>query len=276
MTPDGSPVGVGAGASFAADSDAASARAAAAWRRWIVRMLRPHGREPRVRAVELRELRRLAVEQRVLDHVGLVAVGDRLARHRAEADPQLLEPARLGGDVGARLARVVQQPPVALRGALEELDPLEQVAEAGRAEDHRDQVRLPRLVGGDEVVRQGLRGGGLAPLQLREPDARADEVLARALEVGLALVDARLQRREPRAGVGEPVARGRDPRALGGHGGLELLGGGLLVTEVLRGGGGGEGGGAEEDGERDRRGADGTGHGRAARAADHAPRGGRP
>ena len=86
------------------------------------------------------------------------------------------------------------------------------------------------------------------------------EVVTRALEIGLALVDAALQRGEPGARVGEAVARCRDPRALRVHGRLQPVRGGLLAAEVLRGGGSGEAGHAGDDGERCDRAADGTRH----------------
>ena len=76
----------------------------------------------------------------------------------------------------ARVAHVVDHPRVAVLHPLEELEPVEQVGEAGRAQHDRDDVGPVRLVAQDELVGEQRAAVREPALQRQQPHPLAHEL----------------------------------------------------------------------------------------------------
>ena len=104
-----------------------------------------HGGEPGRGAVALAQLLLLAVEQRGADRVGAVAVVVGVAREHAVRRAQLLEVVRHALDLDPRVARVAEHGGVAARDPAQELEALDQVAEAVGVEHDGREVGSPSM-----------------------------------------------------------------------------------------------------------------------------------
>jgi hypothetical protein len=100
--------------------------------------------------------------------------------------------------------------------AVQEVDPLEQIGEAVRLEDHRHQVRTPLFIARDQVGRERPGRALQAVLEIHEMVARPDKRMLGASKLLLTLAQRALHCGQAPVRVRQSVRGDVDPRGLVG------------------------------------------------------------
>ncbi len=116
---------------------------------------------------------------------------------------------RIGGQLPVGALELANQPLLLVLGVTEIGQPLEQIGEAARVEDHADQVRVVGLVVADQLLGQELPGPGQPALEQRDELSLPGQVGLSLGELGPIGVEFRLNRVLARAHERDlPLQRG--------------------------------------------------------------------
>ena len=112
---------------------------------------------------------------------------------------------------------------------MHEVDPLDQLGEAVRLQDHRDQIRLALLVAGHQVLRQGLGRPLELVLEIDQVVPRREQLPLHGSELGLSRGESVLEYGQALVGLCETLTGLADLGGIGGdlraeRGGRRLAG----------------------------------------------------
>jgi hypothetical protein len=180
------------------------------------------------------QLHDLLVQQRRLQSGDAVSLSEDLGGQRPVAPLECIEQSGLARHRPPGRARERHDLGVPQADPVQEADPLEQVGETVRGQDHRHQVGPALLVVGDEVGGQRV-GRSLQPvLEKNQVVARADQRALNPAQLSLARGKRPLQHGQAPIRVGQAMSGRPDPRRFAGdlraqRGGRGLAGADLAL-----------------------------------------------